>query len=126
MQDMSGKSDLIPTGETGCLCIDRGPRSPDAIDERFIGVDETEGRFADVRLVRCLSCQRLWLRYQVEYEAFTAAGRWAEAPIAEAEAAEITPEQAAQFIAAAPWHIYGGSYFGHAGAHGQGRVHWGL
>ena len=115
-----------PAGDANCPCLDLGPRHPDAAHERDLGIDETEGRFADVELVRCLRCRRLWLHYHVEYGAFTASGRWASTPIGEAEAGEITPERAADFIAAAPWHIYGGSWFGHAGKRGHGRVHWGL
>ena len=42
------------------------------------------------------------------------------------DAAEIVPENAAEFIDAAEWYIYGGSYWGHGGKRGSGRLHWGL
>jgi hypothetical protein len=109
-----------------CPCIDHGPRSPDARDERFVGVDETDGRFAEVRLIRCVRCTRLYLRYLVEYESFPGSGRWAAAPIGDADPARITPETAADFIAAAPWMVFGGSYFGHEGKRGRGPIHWRL
>jgi hypothetical protein len=48
------------------------------------------------------------------------------APVDPALAATITPETAAAALAAAEWTIYGGSYFGHAGKRGRGRIHWGL
>ncbi len=30
-----------------------------------------------MRIARCLHCDRLWLRYAVEYEGFSHSGRWA-------------------------------------------------
>lgn len=112
--------------QTDCLCLTLGPRSPAAIDEQFVGVDKTDGRFADVTLRRCPRCGRLWLRYQVEYEAFTSSGRWAEAPIGDDTAATITPETAAAFLDRAPFHIFGGSFWGHDGRRGRGRLPWGI
>jgi hypothetical protein len=62
---------------TDCRCLTEGPQRPDVIDERHLGWDKTAGRFAGVTLRRCSRCKRLWLRYAVEHEAFTASGRWA-------------------------------------------------
>jgi hypothetical protein len=107
-----------------CPCLELGPKHPDIIRERDPGRDETDGRFADVELNRCAKCQQLWLRYAVEYEAFSHSGRWAVTPIAEAAAATMTPEAAPQFIHSAPWHIFGGSFWGHAGKRGKGRLPW--
>jgi hypothetical protein len=107
-----------------CSCLDLGPKRPDSVIERDVGIDETEGRFADVDLVRCTRCRRLWLRYAVEYEAFTASGRWAKAVIDEPTAAKMTPEEAPGYIASAPFRIVGGSYFGTA-KRGKGPVAWG-
>lgn len=56
--------------ELDCHCPVAGPRFPEITDARLVGVDETEGRYADVTLMRCANCNRLWLRYQLEYEAF--------------------------------------------------------
>jgi hypothetical protein len=109
-----------------CACLSEAPHNPDARAERHVGRDETEGRFADVDLIRCGACGRLWLRYAVEYEIFTASGRWATVPISEETAATVTPKNAAGVIESAPWHIFGGSYFGHSGNRGRGRIHWTL
>src|SRR5216683_7041372 len=98
------------TASTACRCLEAGPRAPDIDTPRYIGVDETEGRFADVTLERCTRCECLWLRYQVEYEAFAKSGRWAAAPIAEDAATAMTPELAAGYFDSAAWYIYGGSY----------------
>jgi hypothetical protein len=111
---------------TDCACLSAGPRMPDVIDERHVGCDKTEGRFADVTIRRCSRCRRLWLRYFVEYEAYSRSGRWAEAPIGEEAAGQMTPEAAAGFLDRAEFCIYGGSYYGHAGRRGRGPWRWGL
>jgi hypothetical protein len=113
-------SNSNPT-DTPCACLETGPRYPD-VDRHHVGVDETEGRFADVTIERCTRCGQRWLRYQLEYEAFTKSGRWAEAPITEEEATTMTPVAAAGYLDAAAWHIYGGSFWGHAGKRGSGRL----
>ncbi len=108
---------------TVCPCLECGPRHPDVTHEKYVGRDETDGRFADVTLLGC-RCGRLWLRYAVEYEAFSSSGRWAAVPISDSDAATMTPEKAPGFIAASPWHVRGGSYFGHAGRRGTGWINW--
>lgn len=112
-----------PGAEQDCACVTRAGAWR-ALDERYLGTDRTNGRFADVTLRRCASCGRLWLRYQLEYEAFSRSGRWAEGVIDAATAAAITPESAAGLLAELPWHVYGGSWFGHAGKRGAGPVPW--
>ena len=91
-----------------CTCLSEGPRRPDVIDERYIGRDDTGGRFADVSLLRCSRCRRLWLRYAVEYEAYSRSGRWAAAPIDQTAAVTMTPEVAAPFLDRAELCIVGG------------------
>jgi hypothetical protein len=107
-------------------CLVDGPQNPDVINERYIGCDKTSGRFADVTLLRCARCQRLWVRYAVEHEAFTRSGRWAAAPIDQTAAETMTPETAAPFLDRADLCIVGGSYYGHAGRRGRGPFHWGI
>ena len=109
-----------------CRCLTEGPQRPDIADERYIGCDKTSGRFADVTVRRCSRCQRLWLRYFVDYEAFSGPARWAEAPIDEKEAEAMTPEAAAEFLDRAELAVCGGSYYGHAGRRGRGPFRWGL
>lgn len=109
-----------------CACLFNGPRHPDMTNERGIGTDTTEGRYADVTVRRCRACNRLWIRYQVEYEGYSKSGRWAEAPIDEDTAKQITPEMSAQYIERQLWYIFGGCYWGHAGKRGEGPLRWGL
>jgi len=101
--------------EGDCPCLARGPKPPDRIHEREIGVDPCGGRYADVDLIRCARCRRLWLRYQWEIESETASGCWYETVISETDAAEMTANAASEFILSAPWRIRGGSFFGHDG-----------
>ena len=111
---------------TACKCLTDGPQSPDITDERYLGCDATAGRFADVTLRRCSRCQRLWLRYFVEYEAVSASGRWAEAPIDDKAAETMTPETAAAFLDGAADTVFGGSYYGQTGRSGRGPFRWGI
>ena len=104
-----------------CACLDPDQRSE--WERSSVGVDETKGRYGEVSLQRCLRCRRVWLHYFVTYEGFSRSGRWFRAIVSDEEAVSVTPETAAGLIAAQPWHLYGGSYFGHGGKRGVGRVH---
>ena len=86
-------------------------------------VDMTNGRFADVVINACVECGRLWLRYFVEYEAFTRSGRWARGIVDENTARTIQVEAATSFLESLPSYIRGGSYFGKAEV-SAGRMHW--
>jgi len=107
--------------ERDCNCVTRQGTGR-SVDERHIGTDRTNGRFADVTVKRCAACRRLWLRYQVEYESTSHSGRWAEGIVDEATATRITPENAANVLSSLPWQIYGGSWFGHAGEKREGPI----
>jgi hypothetical protein len=108
-----------------CSCLDTGPRYSDRPDQRSLGRDETDGRSADVEVMQCGKCSRLWLHYQVEYEAFSRSGRWAVALIDEDTANGMKPEEAAGFIDEQDWYIFGGSHWGHSGKRGSGNLNWG-
>jgi hypothetical protein len=108
-----------------CACLELGPRRPDAVVERDLGIDPSEGRYAGVELRRCAKCGRLWLRYQYEFEAFSRSGRWSEALIDEASAATMTATSAYRFIHMAPWRIVGGSLYGHAGKRVESNLDFG-
>jgi hypothetical protein len=110
----------------GCGCAETDQRLPDIRVERAIGEDKTKGRYAEVELVRCTRCGTSWVKYFVEYEAFTGSGRWAMAPIGAAAAAAIRPEEVPAYLEAAPWFVFGGSYHGHGGKRGQGKLRWDL
>jgi len=92
---------------------------------RELEPDPTDGRYADVSILQCVTCDRLWLQYMVEYEAFSKSGRWARGEIQSASAAKIKSNEATDFLAVLPTYFYGGSYFsGQSGAR-CGSMQWG-
>lgn len=113
-----------PSARAACACD-----APDASYQCFVtalsGVDETNGRHAEVRIDRCQHCERLWLNYAVEYEGFSGSGRWARGLISQAEVEDIRPQDAPSHLERLPAYIYGGSYFGGAARIGSGgRLRW--
>lgn len=89
---------------------------------RYIGVDETNGRYADVTVFRCAACGRLWLHYHVEYEHIPASGRWARGLIDDASAVAIKPEETADYLDDLEWYIYGARYMGTVAGGAMGRL----
>jgi hypothetical protein len=113
-----------PPHMTGCVCEQGGARFTE-FETQDVGCDETEGRFADVTLKRCRSCGRLWLRYLVEYEAFSRSGRWARGLIGEEAAQSITPQAAVDHLNGLEWYLYGGPYFDGISGRRSGTMRWG-
>ena len=113
-----------PPHMTGCVC-EQGSARFNEFDAKAVGCDETEGRFAEVTLNRCRTCNRLWLRYMVEYEAFSRSGRWARGLISEAAAETMTPERAVEHLIGLEWYLYGGSYFDGIVGRRRGHMRWG-
>jgi hypothetical protein len=113
-----------PATPTGCAC-EQGSASYRQFESRDLGCDQTEGRFAEVTLTRCRTCGRLWLRYLVEYEAFSRSGRWARGLISDEAARTITPEAAVPHLDGLDWYLYGGSYFDGVAGKRSGPMRWG-
>ena len=112
-------------GHSACACLALGPRYSRTCSTNNVGVDESKGRFGSVDMDRCTQCGRLWLHYHVAYEGVRASGRWGTCQINENEAAVIKPDRATHYIDTHP-HIFGGSFWGHAGRHGNGSLRWDL
>ncbi|GAB4525287.1 MAG: hypothetical protein OHK0046_40960 [Anaerolineae bacterium] len=95
-----------------CQCLHE-PLPFDAYDEvEQIGLDENKGRFGEVMLWQCKTCDRLWLRYFVEYEHRERSGRYYMGLIENpSDLAWLVPEIALPYIASLPWYLFGGSYF---------------
>ena len=105
-------------------CVCEEPAAPLTLFEsRYVGCDDTNGRFADVTVERCTACGHLWLQYRVEHEAFGRSARWARGRITPEDAAGVTAEMAAQHIDTLDWYIRGGSYFGVA-SRATGPMRW--
>jgi hypothetical protein len=86
------------------------------------GIDATNGRFGEVSVEKCIHCGTSWLRYFVEYEAFTASGRWFRGLMSEKAVALVSPELAVSVLESMPWHFRGGSYFGSTGEVASGPI----
>ena len=78
---------------------------------RFVGIDETNGRFGEINIWQCKTCERFWLHYFVEFEAFPASGRYFMGLITKEIAETLSPSDAIAFLNNLDWHLYGGSYF---------------
>ena len=108
-----------------CSCM-TPPFSYKDFVSNAVGVDETHGRFGDVSLETCIHCNSTWIRYFVEYEAFSCSGRWYRGQISEMDAQRITAENAASFLEGLPWYFLGGSYFDSTGRKGCGPLSLGI
>ena len=108
-------------GTKSCLCMNP-PFDYRDYEEKEIGRDETNGRFGEVTLKTCKHCGALWLHYFVEYEAFTASGRWYRGLINEETAQKVTPENAIEILGSLEWHFVGGSYVQSTGFKSSGDI----
>lgn len=97
-----------------CICMEP-PFHHTNFDSHSVGIDETNGRFADVSMERCKQCGRRWLRYFVEYEAFSRSGRWYRGLMADEMAERVTPATAVSILESLEWRFCGGSYFNSSG-----------
>jgi len=91
-------------------------------ESEALGIDETNNRFGEVSIETCRACGSKWLRYFVEYEAFTASGRWYKGLLPREKVDSVTPESAVEILSSLPWHFYGGSYFETTGRRGTGPI----
>ena len=108
---LSASPDRVPADPSQCICLNL-PLPFDHYEKiRFIGRDETLGRFGEVTLKQCRHCQRYWLHYFVEYEAYRKSGRYFMGLITAADAETMRPEMAVDYLGSLDWHLYGGSYF---------------
>ena len=108
--------------EQSCECLDE-PMWFDRYNiVKFIGRDETNGRFGQVELWQCKSCGRYWLHYAVEYEAFTGSGRYFMGLITPEIADALSPNTAVEYLEKLDWHLYGGSYFSGKKGKSAGKV----
>src|SRR5690606_19362036 len=94
--------------------------------QTHLGCDETGGRYADVTVWQCRCCSQSWLRYAVEYEAFSRSGRWARGKIDSKQIPHLEVGSATDFLARLDKHLYGGSYFDGRSGERSGPMHWGL
>ena len=108
-----------------CPCWNCGADYHQFAHFRSVGTDMTESRYAEVAVQECQECHQLWLRYFVEYEAFSRSARWARGPIGRPEAETITPERAVSHLEQDSY-VYEGSYFDGAFGWRDTPMRWGI
>ncbi|MFN4364045.1 hypothetical protein [Chryseobacterium hispalense] len=112
---------MIKIQKLGCAC-----EKPTSTYTEFrsseLGIDKTNGRFTEVSIQQCKLCQRIWIRYFVEYESFSKSGRWYKGIVSKKDRPQITPENAVEYLESLDWYVYGGSYFESTGEFGQGKL----
>ncbi|MCJ8153942.1 hypothetical protein MKJ01_09255 [Chryseobacterium sp. SSA4.19] len=105
----------------GCVC-----EKPNAHYTEYrsseLGIDHTNGRYAEVTIQQCKLCQRIWIHYFVEFESFSKSGRWYKGIVSKKDRPNITSENAVEFLESIDWYVYGGSYFDSTGMFGQGKL----
>lgn len=104
-----------------CLCLVEPLQFNHYAEVRFIGVDETFGRFGEVTLKQCRHCGQHWLHYFVEYEHLKGSGRWYLGLITPEQAQTLQPQEAVAYLEKLEWCFHGGSYF--EGRVGKSRGH---
>lgn len=109
--ELCASPNRAPAEHSKCICLDLPLPFYHYEELKHIGVDLINGRYGQVTLKRCLHCQRLWLHYFVEYEAFSRSGRYFMGVITPQAAETITAETAVEYLESLDWHLYGGSYF---------------
>lgn len=108
--------------EQACICMNKPMEFDQYETVKHIGVDPTNGRCGDVTLKQCKYCDRYWLYYQVEYEAFTRSGRYFLGLIAPDTVRTLSPDAAIDYLNNLDWYLYGGSYFGGRKGRTTGKV----
>ena len=104
-----------------CLCH-QPPFIASGYEIHMIGIDTTNGRFGEVKMLVCKSCKTSWLMYQVEYESIARSGRWYRGIIDSKDIKTIKPETAEAYLEILPWYFLGGSFFDTMGKEGKGTL----
>lgn len=105
----------------GCAC-EKHDLSVSEYRTSIVGIDFTSDKNAEVSIIQCRLCQRIWLNYAVEFPDSPESGRWFKGIIAKKEVAEMKPENAIEYLENLPWYICGGSYFGNKEVFGEGKL----
>lgn len=104
---------------SNCRCYNPPFNYLDYIDTP-VGIDLP--RYGEVKISTCKLCGTMWLHYFVEYEAFTASGRWFRGLLLKMDVAKITPGNAIAYLEALPWYFAGGCYFDSTGFRTHGKI----
>ncbi len=78
---------------------------------RWIGVDDSSWRYADVTIKTCTGCDTKWLHYFYEHEAYQSSSRFYLGIVTPEVADSLSPQEASGVLESLPWYIMGGGYF---------------
>ena len=88
----------------GCAC-----EKHDLVESEYrtsvVGKDITEGRNADVDIIQCKLCQRIWLKYSIHFDNSPEKNRWFKGIISKKEVATMKPEEAIEYIENLEWYV---------------------
>lgn len=105
----------------GCAC-----EKHDLIESEYrtssVGTDHKDGRNAEVSVIQCRLCQRIWLKYDILFKDSPQSRRWYKGIIAKKEVAGMKPENAMQHLENLEWYICGGSFYGNKEVFGSGKL----
>lgn len=104
----------------GCAC-----EKHDLIESEYrtsiVGTDFTDSRNAEVSIIQCRLCQRIWLKYFIKSENSPELSRWFKGIIAKKEVAEMKPENAVEYLENLQWYVCGGNFFGNKEVFAEGK-----
>ncbi|MCD1116925.1 hypothetical protein [Chryseobacterium turcicum] len=109
----------------GCAC-EKAVLTPSEYRSSEVGKDKTNGRNADVEIIQCRLCQRIWINYVIESAENSESKNWYKGIVAKKDVTQVTPENAIEYIEKQEWYIYGGSDFENPESFGQGKLNLGL
>lgn len=109
----------------GCAC-EKHDLTESEYRTSSVGKDDKEDRNAEVSVIQCRLCQRIWIKYDVEFPNSSEAGRWFKGIIAKKDVAGIKPEAAVPHLENLEWYISGGEFFGNQEVFGQGKLDFDL
>ncbi|CAD7813804.1 hypothetical protein CHRY9390_02713 [Chryseobacterium aquaeductus] len=105
----------------GCAC-----EKHDLIESEYrksnVGTDSTEGRMAQVSVIQCRLCQRIWIKYDISFQNSLELGRWYKGIIAKKDVSEMKPENVVEHLENLEWYVCGGEFFGNKEVFGQGKL----
>ena len=87
-----------------------------------MGVDDASGRFAEVRIDRCLRCASRWLVYFFEVVGAARSGRWYRGEIGPDDGTPLSPTDALEIIGGLEWYFVGGPWFRSEGTRTSGEI----
>lgn len=104
-----------------CSCIEYGRFDAGLVSDGYLDSGWKSNTWSVACLHRCASCRRIWLRLFHHNADAAGDNSWCMGRISGEMAKRITPELAADYLAALPWYWCGGKLYGARVIQRQGR-----